>query len=123
MAWNMDSDRPIYIQLVERIRMQIVSGYYSPGDKLPTVRELSAEAAVNPNTMQKAFAELERNGLIITWRTNGRTVTQDEELIERIRSEMAQMHVQTFMKSMKELGFDGEQIRQFFEQHMEDGDF
>ena len=58
MAWELDSDRPIYIQLVERIQMEIVSGYYPPGGKLPSVRELAAEAAVNPNTMQKAFAEL-----------------------------------------------------------------
>ena len=59
MAWNLDSDRPIYAQLLERIQLQIVSGTYGPGDKLPSVRELAAEASVNPNTMQKAFAELD----------------------------------------------------------------
>ena len=62
MAWNLDSDRPIYAQLLERIQLQIVSGIYAPGDKLPSVRDLAAEASVNPNTMQKAFAELERSG-------------------------------------------------------------
>ena len=68
MAWNMESDRPIYAQLVERIQMQIVSGQYPPGGKLPSVRDLASVASVNPNTMQKAFAELERSGLIITQR-------------------------------------------------------
>ena len=106
MAWNMDSDRAIYIQIVERIQMQIVSGYYAPGGKLPTVRELAAEAAVNPNTMQKAFSELERSGLIITQRTSGRTVTEDDALINRIRDDMAREHVKAFVGKMQELGYD-----------------
>lgn len=110
MAWNLDSDRPIYTQIMERIQMQIVSGQYLPGGKLPTVRELAAEAAVNPNTMQKAFAELERSGLIVTQRTNGRTVTEDCQLIEHIREEMAQAHVTDFINKMKELGFSKEQV-------------
>ena len=59
MAWELDSDRPIFIQIVERIQMEIISGKYSPGDKLPSVRDLAAVAAVNPNTMQKALTELE----------------------------------------------------------------
>ena len=81
MAWNLDSDRPIYAQLLERIQLQIVSGIYAPGDKLPSVRDLAAEASVNPNTMQKAFAELERSGLIETKRTSGRFVTEDKNMI------------------------------------------
>ena len=85
MAWDLDADRPIYAQLVERIQMQIVSGQYPAGGKLPSVRELAAVAAVNPNTMQKAFAELERSGLIITQRTNGRTVTEDQQKIRDIK--------------------------------------
>lgn len=105
MAWDLEDDRPIYAQLVERIQKQIVSGQYPPGGRLPSVRELAAVAAVNPNTMQKAFAELERSGLIITQRTNGRTVTEDGELIGNIRSEMAKEQVETFWAGMKELGF------------------
>ena len=105
MAWDLDADRPIYAQLVERIQMQIVSGQYSPGSKLPSVRDLAAIAAVNPNTMQKAFAELERSGLIITQRTNGRTVTEDEEMIRKIRAELAREHVDMFFAKMKELGY------------------
>ena len=111
MAWVLDTDRPIYAQLVERIQMQIVSGYYPPGGKLPSVRELAATAAVNPNTMQKAFVELERSGLIITQRTNGRNVTEDTELIANIKQGMAREHVEAFFSKMRELGFTGEEIR------------
>ena len=105
MAWDLDVDRPIYAQLVERIQMQIVSGQYPAGGKLPSVRELAAVAAVNPNTMQKAFAELERSGLIITQRTNGRTVTEDQQKIRDIKEALAQEHVNNFFTKMKELGY------------------
>ena len=120
MAWNLDADRPIYAQLVERIQMQIVSGMYAPGGKLPSVRDLAAEAAVNPNTMQKAFAELERSGLIITQRTNGRTVTEDVEMIESIKQNLAQEQFDCFVARMKELGFDKNQIKTFIEKSLED---
>lgn len=115
MAWSLDSDRPIYAQIMERIQMQIVSGYYPPGGKLPTVRDLAAEAAVNPNTMQKAFAELERSGLIVTQRTNGRTVTEDRNLIDSIRDNMASSHVTEFVTNMKKLGFTKEQVESLVE--------
>lgn len=105
MAWDLDVDRPIYAQLVERIQMQIVSGQYPAGGKLPSVRELAAVAAVNPNTMQKAFAELERSGLIITQRTNGRTVTEDQQKIRDIKEALAREHVNNFFTKMKELGY------------------
>lgn len=119
MAWNLDSDRPIYAQLVERIQMQIVSGYYPPGGKLPSVRELASVAAVNPNTMQKAFAELERSGLIITQRTNGRTVTEDEKMINDIRKGLAAEHVEVFFAKMKELGYTKKEIVDLIEKTFE----
>ena len=119
MAWDLDSDRPIYTQLVERIRMQIVSGNYPPGGKLPSVRELAMVAAVNPNTMQKAFAELERSGLIITQRTNGRTVTEDAEMIQRTRKELARDHVNVFFTKMKELGYTKQEIIDLIQQAYE----
>lgn len=105
MAWNLDNSRPIYAQLVERLQVQIVSGRYRPGERLPSVRELAAVAAVNPNTMQKAFAELEKSGLIITQRTNGRMVTEDEELIQRGRRKLAEGHINSYFAGMKELGY------------------
>lgn len=119
MAWELDSDRPIYAQLVERIQMQIVSGYYPPGGRLPSVRELAAAAAVNPNTMQKAFAELERSGLIITQRTNGRTVTEDTQMIGKIRQELAKEHMEAFFAKMKELGFTDKEIAELIEQKLQ----
>lgn len=119
MAWDLDSDRPIYAQLVEIIQMQIVSGYYPPGGKLPSVRDLAAVAAVNPNTMQKAFAELERSGLIITQRTNGRSVTEDEEMINGIRQNMAKDHMEAFFTKMKELGYSKNDIIALIEKSYE----
>ena len=119
MTWDLDSDRPIYTQLVERIQMQIVSGNYPPGGKLPSVRELAMVAAVNPNTMQKAFAELERSGLIITQRTNGRTVTEDAEMIQRTRKELARDHVNVFFTKMKELGYTKQEIIDLIQQAYE----
>ena len=110
MAWNLDSDRPIYAQLLERIQLQIVSGTYGPGDKLPSVRELAAEASVNPNTMQKAFAELERSGLIVTKRTSGRSATEDKDMITQIRTQLAKEEALSFIEKMKELGFEKNDI-------------
>ena len=115
MAWELDADRPIYAQLVERIQKEIVSGKYQPGEKLPSVRDLAAVAAVNPNTMQKAFAELERSGLIVTQRTSGRTVTEDSELIRNTREQLAAGHVRNFMNNMQELGYQKEEIKDFFD--------
>ena len=110
MAWNLDSDRPIYAQILERIQMQIVSGVYQPGTKIPSVRELAADAGVNPNTMQKALAELERSGLVMTQRTSGRVVTEDLNMIKEIRNQLAGEQVKEFVKKMKDLGFDREDI-------------
>ncbi|MBO5055616.1 MAG: GntR family transcriptional regulator [Lachnospiraceae bacterium] len=110
MAWNLDSDRPIYAQLLERIQMQIVAGIYQPGEKIPSVRELAADAGVNPNTMQKALSELERSGLVITQRTSGRVVTEDLEMIKETRNQLAKEQIDEFMKRMRNLGFEKEDI-------------
>lgn len=115
MAWELDADRPIYAQLVERIQREIVSGQYRPGEKLPSVRDIATVAAVNPNTMQKAFAELERSGLIVTQRTSGRIVTEDIELIRNTREQLAVGHVRSFMNNMQELGYQKEEIKDFFD--------
>lgn len=110
MAWNLNSDRPIYAQILERIQMQIVSGVYQPGTKIPSVRELAADAGVNPNTMQKALAELERSGLVMTQRTSGRVVTEDLNMIKETRNQLVGEQVRDFVKRMKDLGFDREDI-------------
>lgn len=110
MAWELDSDRPIYAQLVERLKLEIVSGFYPPGARLPSVRELAATAGVNPNTMQKAFSELERTGLIITQRTSGRIVTEDRQMILDTRMELAEEQIVLFLTKMQSLGFQKDDI-------------
>ena len=106
MRWNIRSDAPVYSQLVEHIKLAIVSGEFPLGSRLPSVRELAAEAGVNPNTMQRAFAELEREGLVLTQRTAGRTVTEDALRIETVKRRLAAAAIQTFWVSMRLLGFD-----------------
>ncbi|MGL5260343.1 MAG: GntR family transcriptional regulator [Lachnospiraceae bacterium] len=113
--WILNSDRPIYIQIVEIIQQSIVSGVYKPGDRVLSVREMASIANVNPNTMQKAFAELERRELIITQRTNGRTVTEDTKLIEKLKKELATEEIQSFVKKMIDLGFEKKEIEVLFE--------
>ena len=105
MPWDLDNDRPIYLQLMERIQQDIVSGVYKAGDKLPSVRELAIDAAVNPNTMQKALSELERDGLVHSRRTSGRFIMEDETMLKNLRDELASRHIQDFMEKMKQLGF------------------
>lgn len=109
MPWNLDSDRPIFIQIIEKIQMDIISGLYKPGDKLPSVRELAAEASVNPNTMQKALSELERTGLVYSQRTSGRFITEDTAMIDELKAELAKEIISQFLDSMKKLGFQDEE--------------
>ena len=115
MPWELSNDRPIYLQLMERIQMDIVSGKYHAGDKLPSVRDLAIEAAVNPNTMQKALSELERNGLVHTQRTSGRFITEDKTMLKQLKTELAAVHIQDFLNTMKQLGFPPEEILELIE--------
>lgn len=112
MAWALDSGRPIYAQIIERVQLDIITGRYEPGEKLPSVRDLASEAAVNPNTMQKALSELEQSGLVYTQRTNGRFITEDKERIQRIKSDLAAMQVREFLTKMQQLGLDDHEILQ-----------
>lgn len=109
MSWNLDSDRPIFLQIIEKIQMDIISGVYHPGDKLPSVRELAQEASVNPNTMQKALSELERTGLVYSQRTSGRFITEDTAMIHQLKSELAKEIIEEFLEHMNRLGFQYEE--------------
>ena len=109
MPWDLDNDRPIYLQLMERIQQDIVAGVYQAGDKLPSVRDLAMEAAVNPNTMQKALSELERNGLLHSQRTSGRYITEDKEMLKQLKSDLAASHIRELIEKMKQLGFPEEE--------------
>lgn len=110
MAWQMNSDRPIYTQLYDKILIRIVCGVYKAGNRLPSVRELAAEANVNPNTMQRAFTELERSGLIVTQRNSGRVVTDDRQMIDNARHQLALTQINSFFANMRELGYPDQEI-------------
>jgi len=112
MTWNLKSNQPIYTQLLETIQIRIISGFYPVGGKLPSVRELAAEAAVNPNTMQKALSELERSGLIHSQRTTGRFITEDTVMIRKLREDIAREHIEKFFKSMEQIGFTNEETEE-----------
>lgn len=107
---NFSNDKPIYLQIVEQIKVQIVSGELENGEKLNSVRDIAAEAKVNPNTVQRALSELEKTGLVYAHRTSGRFVTCDTELIDKMREEMAQKELGAFLESMKLLGYEKKKI-------------
>lgn len=109
MAWKLDGDRPIYAQIIDEIQIRIVAGIYVAGVKIPSVRELAAEAAVNPNTMQKALSELERSGLISTMRTSGRIVTEDTKMIDEVKARLATEQINVFFEKMNQFGFSNEE--------------
>lgn len=109
MPWDLDNERPIYLQLMEKIQQDIIAGIYKPGDKLPSVRDLALDAAVNPNTMQKALSELERSGLVYSQRTSGRFITEDEKMLKQMKTELASEHIKDFIEKMKQLGFQEEE--------------
>lgn len=120
MAWTFKPDRPIYTQLLEQIQLFIISGTYPPGDKLPSVRDLAAEASVNPNTMQRALSELERGGLIYSHRTTGRYVTEDAGMIKQMKESLAKEEISEFFRHMKELGFQPDEILSLIQQSMKE---
>lgn len=118
MAWNFTADRPLYLQIVENIQQKILNGEYAQGERLPSVRELAAEAAVNPNTMQKAMAELERSGLVYSQRTSGRFITDNELLLRNLRQHTAQSYMRDFVENMQTLGFSPVEAAQQLEEYL-----
>ena len=116
MDYIFDNERPIYVQLVEKLRIEIVSGKLKSGKRIPSVRELALTARVNPNTMQKALAELEEQGLIYTERTNGKFVTENKELIEKIKKELAEEKVNNYIKDMKNIGITYEESIKYLQE-------
>lgn len=109
MAWRFTSDRPVYLQIADRIIKCVLSSEYQPGEQIPTVRQLALEAAVNPNTVQHAFTELEHEGIIISKGTLGRYVTEDTHIVEMCRTKMAQQLVNNFVENIEQLSITKEQ--------------
>ena len=105
MSWEFQDHLPIYAQLMDTLKRRIITGRYLPGEKLPSVRELAAEAGINPNTVQRAFSELEREGLIYTQRATGKYVTENADEIKSARQALAKTQVAEFMSNMQSLGY------------------
>ena len=116
MQWKLSDDRPIYVQLMETITAAIASGTLAAGSRLPSVREMAAQAGVNPNTTQRALAELEREGLLYSQRTAGRFVTDQSDRITQKRKELAMQQIRIFLSSMKEMGYTSEQTLNLIQQ-------
>lgn len=114
------SNIPIYLQLIDMMKLQIVSGKLQPGEKLKSVRDLAMEYGVNPNTMQKALAELEGEHLLYTMRTAGRYVTEDAALIGKLREELAAERIDHFFVELGRFGFSKEEMKQLLERYMEE---
>ncbi|MDD6238219.1 MAG: GntR family transcriptional regulator [Oscillospiraceae bacterium] len=110
MQWKFDGNAPIYTQLVDQMKLGIVSGEWIPGQRIPAVRELAVDAGVNPNTMQRALQELERQGLMFSQRTSGRFVTEDREMIEDAKRTLANRHISAFIRQMQALGYTRQEI-------------
>ena len=110
MAWDFTDNAPIYMQIVNGLQREIASGAYAPGTRLPSVRDLAMEAGVNPNTMQRALAELERRGLVNAQRTAGRFVTEDTAALSEMRRSLSETIVADFYRKMRGLGLSDEEI-------------
>ena len=119
MEWIFTDDRPIWQQIVEQLTLRILRGEYPPGERLPGVRELAAQAGVNPNTMQRAMAQLEADGLAVGSRTAGRTVTRDAAVIEAAARARARAAVIECLKTLGELGYSAEDALKFVKEELQ----
>ena len=117
---DFQANTPIYLQLIDMVKLQIISGQLQPGEKLLSVRDLAMKYGVNPNTMQKALSELEWEKLVYTVRTTGRYVTEDTALIQKLRKELAEMRIGEFFTELHKLGYSKAEIRQLLESYMEE---
>ena len=116
MEWSFRSDQPIYTQLAEKLRMEIVSGRYMPGERLASVRDMALEAGVNPNTLQRALQELEREGMVRAQRTSGRFVTEDLQVIAQTKKRFAEEQIRSFLEAMGKLGLPEREIVSLLEE-------
>lgn len=119
MDWEITGGRPVYVQLVEQLELALVNGTFAPGSKIPPVRELAADAGVNPNTMQRALQELEGRGLLQAQRTAGRTVTADRQALRELRHKRAALVASEFLHQMRALGLDRAETEELLRQTAE----
>ncbi len=122
MSWEFDANRPIYLQLMEQLKINIITGIYPPGSKIPSVRDLAMETGVNPNTMQRALTELERENLLYSQRTNGRFVTEDENMIKVLQKNLAEQQIKEFIANMKTIGLKRQEIIDLLANLLQEGE-
>ena len=120
MEWNFKSGIPIYTQIIDEMTMRIASSAYAPGEKLPSVRDLALDAGVNPNTMQRALAELERRGLVYSERTSGRFVTKEEAVLKDLHGELAKKYFEELTEKLRKIGMDDKAIKASVNKWMEE---
>jgi len=113
-----DSNSPIYLQLVKLFTIRIAGGKWNPGDRVMSVRDLAVEFKVNPNTVQRALAELERDGLVYSERTSGRFITDEKEKILEAKSKLVDQEIEDFVRQMRQLGYSREQWLALVEETM-----
>ena len=121
MEWQIDNNKPVYIQLVEQLKMKIISGEIELDSKLDSVRNLASDAMVNPNTMQKALAELERQGFVYSKRTSGRFVTDNKDLIDTERKKLVKESVKKSLETLINLGYTDDEIISLVEEILKEG--
>mgnify|MGYP003281170280 FL=1 len=118
MDKKLKENMPIYVQIMNRVREAIAAGELKPGDKIASVRDLAADFEVNPNTMQRALTELEREGLLLSERTQGRYVASDAKAIGELRKDIARQAEDSFRREMAALGFNEEEMMDFFRERL-----
>lgn len=116
---DFDARIPIYLQIMEKVKKDIISGRLKPGEKMPSVRILAGDLKVNVNTIQRVYQELEREEVIFTQRGIGSFATEDEKIIQRIKQEMAYEILARFVQSMRELGYDWDKTINALKEYME----
>ncbi|HHT98267.1 MAG TPA: GntR family transcriptional regulator [Clostridiales bacterium] len=119
MLWEINSNQPIYLQIMERIQSLIISGYYKPGDRLPSIRDFAATASINPNTMQKALNELEKIDLIYTNKTNGKFITEDTNVIQNLKNQISIQYIRDFIEKMMDIGLNEKDIIKNINQYIQ----
>lgn len=116
LGWKFKENSPIYLQIVDEIISRILAGYYKPGDRLPSIRELSEEAAVNPNTVQKALSLLEDMELVVSNRTSGKNITENEEIIRTQKQMLFKKMTDEYLKNCASIGVTRAEIIDFINQ-------
>ena len=121
MDWKFTGDRPVYQQIMEILRSAIVTGQLQPGQKVPSTRDLAAQAKVNPNTMQRALTEMEREGLLIGCGTSGRLVTTDEVVLSGLKEQILDALAREYAEKCKALGLSATQAARLLEKLDDEG--